>query len=125
VTYVDLIEHHLFGLAILIGKTRLTTRMFLSVDFVDNEYYFPAMDIKISKLVDDSKWKAGQATFVMQLKIKYFVTDINLFRSVPLNNNEKKKKTNAIIVLLFLDIFLRNISSIYDFDNWFSLIRIK
>ncbi|CAF3345077.1 unnamed protein product [Rotaria sp. Silwood1] len=64
VTYVDLIEHDLFGLIILI----------------DGEYFFPAMDLKISKLINDSKWKTGQTTFVMQLKIKYFVNDIALLR---------------------------------------------
>ncbi|CAF4786536.1 unnamed protein product, partial [Rotaria sp. Silwood1] len=30
--------------------------------------------------VIDSKWKTGQTTFVMQLKIKYFVNDIALLR---------------------------------------------
>ncbi|CAF2336069.1 unnamed protein product [Rotaria sp. Silwood2] len=64
VTYADLIEHDLFGLTILI----------------DGEYFFPAMDLKISKLINDSKWKTGQTTFVMQLKIKYFVNDIALLR---------------------------------------------
>lgn len=38
------------------------------------------MDMKISKLISDSKWKVGQAAFVMQLKIKYFVNDISLLR---------------------------------------------
>jgi hypothetical protein len=38
------------------------------------------MDMKISKLINDSKWKLGQTTFVMQLKIKYFINDIALLR---------------------------------------------
>ncbi|CAF3479645.1 unnamed protein product [Adineta steineri] len=64
VSYIDLIEHDLFGLTILI----------------DSEYCFPAMDLKLSKLIDDSKWKNGQAKYVMQLKIKFFVNDIALLR---------------------------------------------
>ncbi|CAF4381627.1 unnamed protein product, partial [Adineta steineri] len=66
VSYIDLIEHDLFGLTILI----------------DSEYCFPAMDLKLSKLIDDSKWKNGQAKYVMQLKIKFFVNDIALLRHV-------------------------------------------
>lgn len=38
------------------------------------------MDLKVSKLTNDSKWKTGQAAFVMQLKIKYFINDIGLLR---------------------------------------------
>ena len=38
------------------------------------------MELKVSKLVQDSKWKTGLMTFVMQLKIKYFVNDINQLR---------------------------------------------
>ncbi|CAF0725358.1 unnamed protein product [Adineta ricciae] len=64
VSYIDLIEHDLFALTILL----------------DGEYCFPAMDLKISKLVNDPKWKSGQAKFVMQLKIKYFVDDISVLR---------------------------------------------
>lgn len=40
------------------------------------------MDLKVSKLLNDSKWKTGQAKFVMQLKIKYFVNDIALLRFI-------------------------------------------
>jgi hypothetical protein len=48
--------------------------------YLDGEYCFPPMDLKVSKLISDSKWKSGQATFVMQLKIKYFINDIALLR---------------------------------------------
>jgi hypothetical protein len=47
------------------------------------------MDRKISKLVDDSKWKMGAAVFVMQLKIKYFVTEIAILRFVRKLNDLK------------------------------------
>jgi hypothetical protein len=40
------------------------------------------MDLKVSKLINDSKWKLGQITFVMQLKIKYFINDIALLRLI-------------------------------------------
>lgn len=83
VTYVDLIEHNLFSLAILIGElsgTMMIESCRHSPLPLDGEYCFPSMDRKISKLVDDSKWKTGAAAFVMQLKIKYFVTDIAILR---------------------------------------------
>ncbi|CAF3235917.1 unnamed protein product [Rotaria socialis] len=64
VTYADLIEHDLFGLMIMI----------------EDECFFPPMDLKISKLINDAKWKSGQTIYVMQLKIKYFVNDIAVLR---------------------------------------------
>ncbi|CAF4000677.1 unnamed protein product [Rotaria magnacalcarata] len=64
VTYADLIEHDLFGLMIMI----------------EDECFFPSMDLKISKLINDSKWKSGQTIYVMQLKIKFFVNDIAVLR---------------------------------------------
>ncbi len=52
----------------------------MKIIVLDSEYCFPSMDLKVSKLVHDSKWKIGQMTFVMQLKIKYFINDITLLR---------------------------------------------
>jgi hypothetical protein len=49
---------------------------------LDSEYCFPSMELKVSKLIHDSKWKIGQITFVMQLKIKYFINDIALLRFI-------------------------------------------
>jgi hypothetical protein len=54
--------------------------MMINIDYLDSEYCFPPMDLKVSKLINDSKWKSGQTTFVMQLKIKYFVNDIVILR---------------------------------------------
>jgi hypothetical protein len=47
------------------------------------------MDVKVSKLFNDTKWKTGQTTFVMQLKIKYFINDIALLRFVVEYKYEK------------------------------------
>ena len=47
------------------------------------------MDLKISKLVNDPKWKSGHAKFVMQLKIKYFVDDISVLRFDFFRRREK------------------------------------
>ncbi len=47
------------------------------------------MDFKLSKIINDSKWKSGQAKFFMQLKIKYFVNDIALLRFI-IHINKKK-----------------------------------
>ncbi len=49
---------------------------------LDSEYCFPSVDLKVSKLIHDAKWKVGQVTFVMQLKIKYFINDIGLLRLI-------------------------------------------
>lgn len=88
---------------------------------LDSEYCFPPMDFKVSKLVNDSKWKTGQGIFVMQLKIKYFVYDIGTLRLKDLRKFQSKKKFSV----LFLDIFLLNIFSIYNFDKCFLLIHIN
>ena len=117
VTYVDLIEHNLFSLAILIGKYRSHSSSFIFNDGLDVEYFFPSMDTKISKLAADSKWKLAQATFTMQLKIKYFVTDIAILRWVR-RTFDWEGTMHTIILLLILDTFWRNISSICNSDRW-------
>jgi hypothetical protein len=73
ITAVDLIEHHLFALAILLGAFSQTELIHhccshIDIDDSDDEYCFPSMDLKVSKLASDSKWKTGQSKFVMQLK---------------------------------------------------------
>ncbi|KAM7408781.1 hypothetical protein PAMA_002486 [Pampus argenteus] len=61
VAHANLVEHFYFGLAFL----------------DDDEYFFLDHEIKISKVAPDS-WKKGQiASFLMFLRVKFFVDDIS------------------------------------------------
>ncbi|XP_029926756.1 tyrosine-protein phosphatase non-receptor type 13 [Myripristis murdjan] len=61
VAHANLVEHFYFGLAFL----------------DDDEYFFLDHEVKISKVAPDSWKKAQMASFLMFLRIKFFVDDIS------------------------------------------------
>lgn len=87
VAHANLVEHFYFGLAFIDGEKAFDWRPDQSkvlclhhislCHFADDEYFFLEHETKISKVAPDS-WKKGQiSSFLVFLRVKYFVDDIS------------------------------------------------